>query len=106
MHPPTFFRSAGRLRIGLSALDSQLIRSGSMSGQAGLLLLNVFLFEAEFFGGVQDKHFHADVGGHAGGGRFGDDDHEQDREGHRPDGRLFAEDAEERMLRPVGIEWP
>lgn len=74
-----------------------------MSG-AGLVVLDVFLFEPEFFGRVQDEHLHANIGGHLGGGRFGDDDHERDRERHTPDGGLFTENAEQRVFGPKTVE--
>ena len=60
------------------------------------MLLDVFLFQAEGFRGVQDEHLHADVGGHARGGGLRDEDHEQDRQRHGPDGGLLAD--------PIGKE--
>ena len=73
---------------------------GSVKLVAVLVFLDVFLFEAEGFGGVEDEHFHADVRGDFGASEFGDDDHQRDREGNGPDGGLFAEDADEGMGDP------
>ncbi len=67
---------------------------------AVLVFLDVFLFEAEGFRGVEDEHFHADVARNFGPSEFGDDDHEGDRERDGPDGRLFAENANEGMGDP------
>ena len=53
---------------------------------------------------MEDEHFHANVGGDLGGGRFGDDDHQANGERYGPDRGLFAEDAEERVLRPEAVE--
>src|SRR5688500_8562623 len=71
---------------------------------ARLMFLDVFLFEAEGFGGVEDEHFHADVFGDFGAGKLRDDDHERDREGDGPDGGLLAEDSDERMGDPEILE--
>ena len=68
------------------------------------MFLDVFLFEAEGFGSVEDEHFHAYVRRNFRTGEFGDEDHESDRERDRPDGGLFAEDAEERMRGPELIQ--
>ena len=68
------------------------------------VFLDVFLFEAEGFRGVKDEHFHAGVGGDFGAGEFRDDDHESDRERDGPDGGLFAENSNERVGRPEGIQ--
>ncbi len=37
---------------------------------AVLVLLNVFLLEAELLGRVEDEHLHADVGGHVASGQL------------------------------------
>ena len=71
---------------------------------AVLVFLDVFLFEAEGFGGVEDEHFHADIGGDFGASEFGDDNHESNGERDSPDGRLFAEDSQERMSDPEIFE--
>ena len=67
--------------------------------------MDVFLLQPEFLGGVEDEHFHTDIGGDLGGGRLGHDDHQANRERHGPDRGLFAKDAEERVLRPEAVEW-
>ena len=42
---------------------------GALPARSGLLMfLDVFLFEAEFFGRVEDEHFHADIRRHFAGG--------------------------------------
>ena len=69
-----------------------------------LMFLDVFLFEAQFFRGVEDEHFHADVGGDGLTGGFGDDDHQADGEGHGPDGGLLAEDAEQGVRLPEVVQ--
>ena len=81
--------------------DRSRVKKGPLV--AVLMFLNVFLFEAKGFGGVEDEHFHADVRRDFGAGEFGDDDHQDDREWDGPDGGLFAEDADERMGDPVLI---
>ncbi len=68
---------------------------------AGFVVANVFLFEAESFGGVEDEHLHADVLGDRRARELGHHDHEADGSRHGPDGRLFAEDAEQGMVGPV-----
>ena len=64
------------------------------------VFLDVFLFEAEGFGSVEDEHFHANVGRNFGAREFRNDDHEADGQGDGPDGGLFAEDAEKGMRSP------
>lgn len=73
----------------------------SRESVAGFVVADVFLFEAERFGGVEDEHLHADVLGDRCAGELGHHNHEADGSGYGPDGRLFAEDAEQGMVGPV-----
>src|SRR5947207_10746022 len=64
------------------------------------MFLNVFLFQAELFGSVEDEHFHADIRGDVARGEFGNDDHEDNRQRHGPNGWLFADDSDHGMVGP------
>ena len=73
-----------------------------------LMFLDVFLFESQLLRRVQHEHLHSDVGGHVLRGELREDEHQAHRQRQRPNRRLLAQDAQERMLRPEGskIQFP
>ena len=74
--------SASRIaiRFGHVSLDRFAGRACSMRGP--LVLLDVFLFESQRLGGVEDQHFHPDVCRDGLAGGLGDDDHQADGKRH------------------------
>ena len=61
----TSYRLKNARRFTGQVRDLALLLTASVT-RAGLMLLNILLLQAEFFGGVEDEHLHADIGGDLG----------------------------------------
>src|SRR5437588_195021 len=95
---------SGCWMLDVGCCSSELPFRGSHT-PASAVLFDIVPLQPQSFGRVQHQHFHPNIGWNLSFRQLRYRHHENDRQRHRPDGGLFADDSQKRMAGPKGLQW-